>query len=368
SILESFVIGAIILVLVQTFLEDYAILVGWTWNIRKVLVFTGFFFDLFFTIEFLSRLYSSVYSGRAGQYFFRERGWIDFLASIPLLLLSSGPAVLALLTGGSALFALGGILNVLKVIKAVKIARVLRLLRVLKIFKQIKYTDSVMAQRHVTKITSLIISLFVILLFIASVALTLLDVESIDSVFTKRNQITAEKIADGLPDEGRAARLFVEEMGEDVLLVKNGNKTIYSRYKNEFYAENYGPGDYQYVAVAGYDFFFDIKIMLVLQAKDSLIYFGILVLFVVFLLVTYSPHFALTITDPIHVMRKGIEDDAYNLEVKIPDKYRDDDIYKLADAFNRIYLPMKDRALGGAAESKPSLLNLDDVKDLLDTE
>ena len=138
SALESIVIAAILLVLAQTFLEDFAVLMGWTWNTRMVLVYAGFFFDLFFTVEFLSRLYTAVYSGRGGRYFFRERGWIDFLASIPLLLLSSGPAVLALLTGGSAMFALGSMLNVLKVVKAVRIARILRLLRVLKIFKQIK--------------------------------------------------------------------------------------------------------------------------------------------------------------------------------------------------------------------------------------
>ena len=108
SVLESIVIAAILLVLVQTFLEDFAVLIGWSWDIRKVLLFAGFFFDLFFTVEFLARLYAAVYNGRGATYFFRERGWIDFAASIPLLLLSSGPAVLALLTGGSAAFALGG--------------------------------------------------------------------------------------------------------------------------------------------------------------------------------------------------------------------------------------------------------------------
>lgn len=91
SVLENIVVVAILLVLVQTFLEDYAVIAGWSWDIRRVLLFTGFGFDLFFTVEFLTRLYVSFVNRRAGRYFWHERGWIDLLASIPLLLLNSGP-------------------------------------------------------------------------------------------------------------------------------------------------------------------------------------------------------------------------------------------------------------------------------------
>jgi len=369
SVLESIVIAAIFLVLAQTFLEDFAVLMEWTWSTRMVLVYVGFFFDLFFTVEFLSRLYAAVYNGRGGRYFFRERGWIDFLASIPLLLLSSGPAVLALLTGGGAMFALGGMLNVLKVVKAVRIARILRLLRVLKVFKQIKYTNSVMAQRHVAKITAMTVTLFVILLFAATLVLSIFDVTSVDEVVTSGQQDTVERIVDGLPAETREAKNWLGQMSgtDDILLVKRNGQTLFSRYDNRYYDENFGPSDYQYIGKGEYDFFFDIRPLVAIQAKDNLVYFGIVVFFVIFLLVYYSPHFAMTVTDPIQVMRKGIEDDTYNLEVKIPERYKEDDVYQLADAYNRIFLPMKDRSRG-TGESQSSLLNLDDVKDLLEGE
>ncbi len=366
SVLESFVIGAIFLVLIQTFLEDFAVLMAWTWDIRMVLVYTGFFFDLFFTVEFLARLYVAVYNGTAGRYFFKERGWIDFLASIPLLLLSSGPAVLTLVTGSSVLFALGGLLNVLKVVKAVRIARILRLLRVLKVFKQIKYADSVMAQRHVTKLTAMSVTLFVLLLFATSLVLSLFDVVSVDEVFSARYQATANRVVREIPEEGRAAREYLESLSgaEDLLLVKNADKTVYSAYENDYYRLNYGPSDYQYITVGEYRFYFDMQTLLELQAKDNLVYFAIVVIFVVFLLVVYSPHFALTVSDPIQVMRKGIEDESYNLEVKIPEQYKDDDIYRLADSYNRVFLPLKDRNrdVGGATMS---VLGLEDLKDIL---
>ncbi len=372
SVLESIVIAAILLVLVQTFLEDFAVLIGWSWEVRKILLITGFFFDLFFTVEFLTRLYVSVYNGRAARYFFRERGWIDFAASIPLLLLSSGPAMLALVTGGSAMFALGSMLNILKVVKAVRIARILRLLRVLKLFKQIKYTDSPMAQRHIAKITTMTITVFVVVLFSASVALSLVDVPSVDEVIAEKNRGTVERIVSEIPAQTRDAKNwltgFTESTNlENILLVKKEGTTLYSKYDNQYYRNNFGPADYQYIARGGYDFFFDLRTLVAIQAKDNLIHFGIVILFVVSLLVYYSPHFAITVTDPIGVMRKGMEDDSYNLEVKIPERYKEDDIYRLADAYNRSFLPMKDRS-GRDEESRSSLLNLDDIQGLLNEE
>lgn len=369
SVLESIVIIAILLVIVQTFLEDFAVLIGWSWNLRMILVFTGFFFDFFFTVEFLARLYSSVYHGKGGRYLLRESGWIDFMASIPLLLLSSGPAVLAVVRGGSAIFAIGGMLNLLKVVKAVRIARILRLLRMLKLFKQIKYADSVMAQRHVAKITAMTVTLFVVLLFLSSFVLAMLDAPSVDKVINDRQNRSVQRIVSQIPNEPREARNWLAGMtgSDDLLLVKKDGTTLFTRYNNDYYVESFGPSDYYYVGHGDYDFFFDIRNLVAIQSKDNLVYLGIVVLFVFFLLVYYGPHFALTVTDPITVMRKGMEDDSYNLEVKIPKRYEEDDVYCLADAYNRVFLPLKDRSRV-AGEGRSSLLDLDDVKGLLEDE
>ena len=370
TFLESIVIGAIVLVLIQTFLEDFSVLAGWTWTVRRVLVVTGFAFDLFFTIEFLSRLYTAVFNGRGMTYFAKERGWIDFAASIPLLLMSSGPALISLITGGTFALAVGGMLNVLKVIKAVRIARVLRLLRVLKIFKQIKYIDSVMAQRHVAKITSMVVSVFVLTLFVLSVASSVAGLPGVDKVFSDKNEQGAELLVgtdiDGTGISEDAIADYTRG-DPDLLLVKYGGVTIYSQFDNDYYEENFGPSDYQHVEIREYQFFFDLRDLIAMQAKDSLVYFVIIVILVVFLLVYYSPHFAITVTDPIHVMSKGLDDAGYNLGVKIPEKYRADDVFRLAESFNRVFLPMKDRS-NAAEENTGSLLGLDDLKDILTDE
>ena len=154
---------------------------------------------------------------------------------------------------------------------------------------------------------------------------------------------------------------------EDLLIVKVDGKTIYTRYTNSEYRAMFGPSDYSYLVRGDVSFFFDNRLVLKLQSRDNLLYFVIIILLVVLLLVYYSPHFALTITDPIHVMRKGMEDPSYNFEVKIPRRYQDDDIYRLASAYNSAFLPLKDRSRD-SVEAQSSLLDFDDVKTLLDDE
>ena len=226
-----------------------------------------------------------------------------------------------------------------------------------------------MAQRHVVKITAMMVTLFVVLLFLSSFVLAMLDVVSVDKVMADRQHKTVQRIVSEIPNEQREARNWFAGMTgfDDLLLVKRDGTTLFTRYNNEYYAESFGPSDYYYVSSGDYDFFFDIRTLVAIQSKDNLVYLGIVVLFVFFLLVYYSPHFALTVTDPIGVMRKGIEDDSYNLEVKIPKRYEQDDVYRLADAYNRVFLPMKDRSRV-ASEARSSLLNIDDVKGLLEDE
>ncbi|HTZ52926.1 MAG TPA: ion transporter, partial [Spirochaetia bacterium] len=167
--LETVVVIAILLVLVHTFLDDYAVLAGWNVGARSLLVWTGLAFDVFFTVEFLVRMYLALVARQGTEYFFRQRGWVDFLASIPLLLLNSLPHALALLAGAGLLTGLGSFLNVLKVIKAIRIARILRLLRVVKLFRSIRYARSPMAQGHVSTITTIAVSILVLWTLGASV-------------------------------------------------------------------------------------------------------------------------------------------------------------------------------------------------------
>jgi len=342
SFLESIVTVAIVLVLVQTFLEDWAVVAGWSWDVRSIMVFTGFFFDLFFTIEFLTRLYFSVYRGRVKEYFFYERGWIDFFASIPLLVLNSGPLALTLMTGASFGITVGGTLNILKVVKAIRIARILRLLRTLKIFKQIKNAESPMTQRHVTKIATISISVLVFGLLIFTIASDALGFPSVEDVFA----VEKETVIRNIPEDAGTNPAALENYAsgeKNLLVVRYRGDTVYSRYDNHFYSQWFGPHDYEYTAEKEWEFFFDARMIAGAGAKQNLMFFVIVILTVLAHVFFYSPHFALTISDPVHVMRRGLNEQSYNLEVRIPERYKDDDIYRLAASYNEVYLPLKDR-------------------------
>ncbi len=367
---ESFIVIAILLVLVQTFLEDFAVLAGWNWEIRRTFIFTGFIFDSIFTIEFLIRYFSALGKRQAGKYFLEGRGWIDFLASIPLLLLNSGPAFLSLILGGGVIFGLGSMLNILKIVKAIRIARVLRLLRILKIFRKIKYTGSVMAQRHITKISTISITAFVSTLFIFTLAGSFLSLPNVESTVSDRYVKEIDTFLGLLPvkDAGaveRAAEFAAYD--EDLLIIKYKGQTLFSRLDNQTYSLQFGPGDFAYFEKGDWSFFFDIRGVLKIQSVYNILFFLVVIVLVLSYLLYYSPHFALTVTDPVHVMRRGFSDSSYNLEVKIPEKYRDDDIYILADLYNKEYLTLKQRSSSGQRSgSMMSDLSLDDIQDLLE--
>ncbi len=363
---EAFVTLAILAVLVHTFVEDFGLLAGWDMATRRRLVFAGFFFDLFFSVEFLVRLYGAIQGRRVRHYLLAERGWIDFLASVPLLLLNSGPLALALITRGAALGGFTGILSILKVVKSIRIARILRFLRVLKIFKNIKHADSSMAQRHIAMITSLSITILVFSLFAFTLIVDLADVPGLDSEFSSEQTSAMETLAAASAQQQFAATVAELAQAEmSLLLVRRDGETLYSRYTNEFYNQSFGPSDYAYHRRGAVEAYFDLRPQLRHSARESIFFFSIVILLVLAYILIYSPHFALTVTDPIHVMRRGIEDEDYNLEVKIPPAYENDDVFQLAKLHNEVFLPLKDRT---ASKEAPVALemDLDDLKDLME--
>jgi hypothetical protein len=358
---ERLVVIAILLVLVQTFLEDVARVSGWNWTIRRVLVITGFGFDLFFTIEFLIRFFSAAARRQAGEYVFQRKGWIDLFASVPLLLFNSGPRMAVMFLGGGPIGTLGGVFNVLKVAKAIRIARILRLLRVLKVFKNIKYTGSVMAQRHVARITSTAVTVTV--LTIVLITLIQSSIQKAPGSAGLLNEIETVLLEEF---QGRDSAELSERL-PTLLMIKQEGHTIYARYENKEYRALFGPADYTYRQIGNYQFFLSIKPQLTDQALRSMVFFILIVLMVLTFRLFYSPHFALTVSDPVHIMRRGFAEAGYNLEVEIPRRYRNDDIYRLAALYNREYLPLKER-VKLHEQRLHSDLSLDTITGIIETE
>jgi uncharacterized membrane protein (DUF485 family) len=375
SIFELIVTIVIVLVVIHTFLEDFAIVIGLNKDIQKALIIAGFFFDLFFTIEFLLRLFWARYERGALFYFTYQHGWIDFFASVPLLMLNSGPPFISMLSSSIGFPGIASIagLSMLKLLKIIRIARVLRLLRILKIFKNIKYTKSKMAQRHVTKIITLGVTALVVLLILLNMVMDVFYIARPDEAYTRKKNEIIEKIKTELGSERDPDRVVknvrILDTAATLLIIKVDGKTIYSRYKQDVYDKTYEYSDYEYRRDGNVEVFFDIKeenrVLARSQARDNLIFFFIILGLLCAYLVFYSPHFALTVTDPIYVMKKGFQEKDYNLEVKISSLYSTDDVYQLGKLYNEQYLPTKDRLLD---TEQSSLLNVkpEEIKYLTD--
>jgi hypothetical protein len=368
EILETVVVVAILLVLVHTFLEDYSIMAGWAVDARKWIIWAGLGFDLFFTIEFFTRMYLALSNREGMNYFFQQRGWIDFLASIPLLLFNSLPNTLALLAGTGLLSGLGSFLNVLKVIKAVRIARILRLMRIVKLFRKIRYVRSPMAQRHIALITTISVTILVFWSVGATALQTLGVFPGLEASYASGQSARARALTEGGVSApalaGRAAA--VAAIDPTVLLVRQeGGNAAWSRYDGAYYRAHFLPGDYSYYASHGVEVFLDERPVAAAAAREGLVFFFAVVLIVLAILFLYAPRFALGISDPIHVMQRGMSESAYNLEVKIPPQRADEDVFALAGLYNSVFLPLKDRESAGKP-SEGSALNIDEIKDLVD--
>ena len=364
GVIENFILFVIFMVLVQTFLEDLAVILSWSWSVRKILIITGFGFDLFFTLEFLTRYFSALKKGKGIQYFVYQRGWIDLIASLPLLLLSSGPAVISLMAGGA--FVTGaGMLNMLKVVKTVRIARILRLLRLLKVFKKIKFVHSSMAQRHLTRIITTVISSLVLALTAVSFLLAQINAIDAEHDFVQKHESLIETALD--LEQKDLLTFYGESLfgnQESVLIVRTDKGTVYSRFNNSYYRQWFGSSDYGYVQQGGMEIFYSMKPLYVGESRNNLLIFISILVMLAVLMLFYSPHFAITVTDPVNIMAKGFRDSSYNLEVLIPEDLKEDDIFQLARLYNEEFLPLKAR--NNTRESGANLaLKLEDFDDLL---
>ena len=367
NLIETVVTLAIVLVLLQTMAEDILVLSGASWTIRRIFLFTGFGFDLFFTLEFLIRSWNAITRRSFRRYIIRENGWVDFAASIPLLIFTSGPAFFSILTG-AAFAGSGALIGLLKVVKAVRMARVLRLLRLLKIFKRIRFADSVMVQRHTVRIVTTAASTLIFSVTIIGTVFALTDYTGTEDVWMM-DQSAAISSLEQRPDWA-AGPDNAEVWGKSqpsVMMLKDDDWTLYARNSDDYFAEYFGPGDFTVRQAGSYSLWFDLKPSAVSQSKLNLTVFLSTLAVVLLIMVTYSPHFAITVSDPVNVMIRGLKEKSYNLEVSIPSEYPDDDIFRLGTAYNDEYLPLKERnniedAGGGALD-----ISLDDISDLLGT-
>jgi ion transport protein len=364
NFLENFILVAIILVIIHTFIFELAAYLHWSVNTRNILIFLGLAFDLIFSIEFTARSIAGARKNKQSlyRYWFYERGWVDFLSSLPLLLLDSGPSVYFLLSsglhdGGAAI----GTLNVLKIVKAVRVTRILRLVRIIKIFGKIHNAESKMAQHHTSSIsTTAVFTIITVLIgfsvFFDSTGSKKIDLRKktyntrLDNISLLKHKDNYKKLITKLFDKDD---YIIKIMVKDKILIENIDEPFFKKY--------YEFEDYIKVKKLDYTFFISIADIHKEVALDHIKSFMIIVLLVLSFMFIYTKHFVQNVADIIHILNKGFRKKDYNLQIKIRDEFADQEIFRLAKFYNDHYLPAKLKQLKNKEENKESGLTMNDL-------
>ncbi len=364
-VIEYLVIGVILLVIIHTMVEEFAILFRWSHTNINYIVIAGFFFDLFFTVEFIAR---SIVTGRRQgfkRYFFSERGWIDLLSSVPLLLLVSGPSLFMIAMGMESESATLEFLHILKTAKAVRVTRILRLIRVVKLFGKIQNTESAMTNRHVGAISTIGVIALIITLGFHHLIPGVRIGDHGDYIKQRLEEITPmfKMIPAGTASENVIVNLLKSDpRNGDVIRVKNKHgESIYENPDaHQLHFTSFH--DREIPLDGGYTIALSYHPAEMDNARvNLLILFGVLVVITGYILF-YTRIFAQQIADPIFVMDKGIRRWDYNLEVKIHEHFENEEIFMLAQAYNARWLPLKNRLRRGmkSRNQEKSVLKMDD--------
>ncbi|MFO1527970.1 MAG: ion transporter [Turneriella sp.] len=386
-IAENFIIVAIVFALVITVLDEFATVYEFSLGARNMILVASFATDLLFTIEFIVRVIVTSRHGAARHYMVHQRGWIDLLSSIPLMLLSSGPEVLLMVYPEIGHGAGLGFMSSIKVVKAVRVSRILRLLRLLKIMGKIHNTDSQMANRHIAVISTIATMAFIVVYssMAFSGILGFHEIEQQNDAFYKNLATNIQNVSAQGKDQAEdarheRAREYLSQLLVNVDSKQSGIAQVYykgkllvsnltaSQLDTHFKYDEARPaaekfrGDTHVHTIAHGDIIFHINTWAIQKEKarvNIMVFFGICAILLCFMFV-YSRHFVQNVTDVVHVMQKGIDDPNFNLEVSIRKDFEHDEIFMLAKSYNEQVLPDKMKSKATGENTDTGGLSLDD--------
>ncbi len=341
-IFEHFIFLCIILVIIQTLLDDISVLQMWPVEYRNILLISGFAFDFIFTVEFLVRSIYSASHKRFINYFWYRRGWVDLMSSVPLLLLNSGPALYILLSGDTHQIAMGiGVLNILKVIKAIRVTRVLRLVRIVKIFGKIHNTESPMAQHHTATVTTIAVFSAILTLLVFSFASGPLSTVVDDRIDQTKRSIDVIESLQNIEKYNREELINQHLSHIPYIMHVAVNDAAVLPLDNEKLNTYYTYNDYSRIEYRGYTVFLSLIDINSKQSLNSIQNFFVIIVIVLGFTFVYTRHFAQNVTDILHILNLGLRKKDYNLQIKINPYYKDHEVFRLAQFYNEAYLPAK---------------------------
>jgi len=247
----------------------------WPWYLRRWLVFSALVFDSIFTLEFTARAFVSQYQGRFSPYIRKEFGWVDFLASVPLLILDSGPRFLSVISGAPFFSILVGGLATLRLVRLIRMIRLLRLLRLVRATAGIPSRRVEGAQGPLTTMTALILGGLVF----GSIGFAVLETSAgfrgvmpLNEAYLKTITQEVIRVQSESPSSDEALQGLASR--HPVLLgVNEGGRTVYLRHSPEDNARLFGVFDYVRISEGDTEIYLSLMEINTGGARDSLLLF-----------------------------------------------------------------------------------------------
>lgn len=378
KILEGFINLVIFISILQILFEDIAIIRGLNPKLKIILMLVGFGIDIIFSLEFIIRSILSIKGRGFINYIFYQYGWIDFLCSIPLLLMNSLPSFILFITSKTLSKTSVGFIKIVRIIRAIRITRILRILRVLKILKNLQNANSKMAQNHLSQI--LVIFIFSLLLsligysFISDFSVNKMVEKQIEtyqfallgynqiindlhvnSRYEELNQVLAKIKSSFLAD----SKILSVELTNLPPQFKLDNMTVYKNNNFDYLVNNFSS---EQINSGFFNLKFSTQYFENLRIGVELLVFVAIILGSILFIFIYLKNFVSRISDIVYVIFKGIKHKDYYLMVKIPEQYKDEEIFEFAKFYNDIYLPAK-RKLYQKSE-QVSKISIDDLMNM----
>jgi len=337
---DIFILSAVILSVVYFILNDCSRIIHWNVFWKNILLAAGFFLDTVFSIDFVIRIYRSRKRKGILNYIKDENGWSDFISSLVPFSIHSFPSLILILYGHADTAGASGFFTSIITMRA---ADTLRFFRIIKLFTLVRIHDSEMTVHHISLINTLLVSSIITVFLIFSIA----PGNSYNRLLKERS-VDYINFIDGLKRISDMNGIGYREVSESMLLAdKNilriiyANGTVMEKSPDPVFRREYNSADYIHVKGRACTVMVSIRDINRIAAVDHIQFLMIIICTVMSILFIYSGHFARNISDVITILNQGFRKKDYNLLVKVPERYKDHEVFRLSKFYNDAYLPAK---------------------------
>lgn len=408
SFIQNLLFIIIILSIIQIILESLSFIILVNKNLRVIFILSGAIFDIIFSIEFIIKSLINLKNRKFREYFLYRNGWIDFLASIPVLIFSTIPAIIEIYTVQSIFrMRIFKLFYLLRSVKIIRTSRIIRILRILKLVGKIENLNSIMLQKNINFISiistnSILISFLIIKILFPldydkilekhkieySKKLELVIVETKTLVEDISTNILKEYMKNNtknniknnsnknyelinFTNENLMLNYFKKVFSNDSMLIslKYKNSELVRNYNSKYVNEYFDNNSIYKFDINNYTFEIVLFELIKYKNIENLTILLIVLLNILTIVFFFSKRFSITISDPIYLLYKGIKDPSYFLMIKIPKKYEEEEIFQFVKFYNEKYLPAKYKLYiknkDKLSEKKESSIKLDDLDKLV---